>query len=465
MPAIDRLRRNVARSWGGRTSGDVLVNRPAGLWPYGVESPITSDCAQCGGRGCSSCVWAAGAGQGLTVGGSHMDMGYGYGLIGPNGPDRGNWPGPLPQAWWNTGGVGGGLLPAVTRATQIITSPTVRNVWEITSNHWATEERVPHWVSDPMGARTSFGPSTASLPTALRMTGHDYWSTVLTHAIWWGRGVMMFEVNELGRPIAGTFQVLNPFLVHEVEGRYVLGLGEDYELRFEFDGSKSFGGKRYQIRVLRGLPPHSEGDFFGGVLIRHGLTFGIGARVQSYESSTFDSGIPAGVLSVSTPNFGAEKAEELRRAWERAHGGDRRGIAVLNSGVSFSPVSLNPVEADLSKLKQSNLVDVAHAFGISASWLDTASGDSDTYANLVDRRRDLVDHTLAEWGESLMQVIDTMLPAGQRARVRWRDYTAADFGATLGQAVAAKNAGLITEDEARQLIGYMPLQGEGDLDA
>lgn len=445
------------RAFGARTSGNLLVNNQATWWPNGCESPVTS-----GGFGCDdpAMVWGAGPGQGLAYGGSHMDTGYGYGSIGPNGPDSGNLPGPLPAAWWNRFGSNAGELPpGVTRATEIITSPINRNRWEIVRDGAPSGDRLPHWVADPMGAAPVQGPSQATLPASQRLTSHDFWGTFLTHALWFGRGVLLYEINDSGRPIAGTFQIINPFLMHDMGEAWVLGFDTEHELVFDFDGRATVGGRQFEMKVLRGMPPHGESDYFGGVLIRHARTFGVAVKVASYEANVFNTGIPAGVLEVSTPNFDADRAAKLRQSWEAAHGGDKRGIAILNANVKFSPVSLNPVEADLSKLKGSNLVDQAHAFGISASWLDTAGGDSLTYANLVDRRRDLVDHTLAEWGASIMQTLSTMLPAGQELRIRWRDYTAADFSKTLDDAIKGVASGLLTVDEGRELIDYARMDG------
>lgn len=407
MTKSSRLQKQAERAYGTRTSGNLLINRPAQLWPGDGASPVTSGPnGYCPPDGTDmELVWGAGPGQGNSIGGSHNDVGYGYGMIGPNGPDEGNFPGPLPSAWWNNYGTGtAGFIPAITRATQIIVSPIVRNAWEMSYDHWATEVRCPHWIHDPMGARTSFGPSAPALPSAARLTEHDYWSTVLVHALWWGRGVMLFQVNESNTPIQGTFQILNPFLVHERGGHYVIAPDTDSETVFDFDGTVKIGNTRWCIRVMRGLPPHLEGDAFGGVLIRHGKAFGIGAKIQAYEGQTFNTGIPSGVLQVSKPNFTPDASRALLAEWNKAHGGDRRGVAVLSAGVTFSPVSLNPVETDLSKIKQSSLVDIAHAFGISASWLDTAGGDSncvDTETEALTKRGWLRQHELVDGDEFL----------------------------------------------------------------
>ena len=437
-----------------RTSGNMLFN--GGLssqWPSGDR--VQPTCGMCGS--CDECLaWVAGPGQGQAVGGWQGlgAVGYGYGAIGPNGPDRGNLPGELPSgAWWNTRGTGGSLIPAITRATQVIVSPVVRTNWRL-----ASRGPLPQWIVAPMLAGKMFGPLLPAFPAPRRLHSHDFWSTLLTHALWWGRGAFIFQESEDGQPLAGTMRILNPFMVGFEGGRWVLDPGSDDPLVSDAEGGFRIGPVRWQMKLLRGLPPHDPSDdHFGGVLVRHSETFGIAAHIQSYSKNVFHQGIPAGVLKVSKPNFGQEDADALLSAWKRAHGGDRRGVAILNSTVDFSPVSLNPVETDLTRVHKASTMDVARAFGLSAAWLDEG-GDSLTYANMVDRRRDLVDHTLAEWGASMMEVLTTILPAGQRLEINWAKYTSGDFSIQLDNAIKGFQAGLLTMDEARDLLDLGPLE-------
>ena len=407
-------------------------------------------------------MWSAGIGEGNTFGGSWSDMGYGYGAIGPNGPDRGNWPGPLPDGvWWGRYGGAGEVLPAVTRATNLIVGPVVRTKWQIRRYNDPAPVDLPTWLYAPMLAGKVFGGGPDKplplFPAARRLDSFAFWSTLATHALWWGAGVFAYLEDASGQPQAGSLHILNPFLIARGSGGgWVLDAFGDDPVETDFDGGVTVGGRRWQIRMLRGFPPHDDHHLFGGVLIRHAKTFGIGAHIQTYAENVFHQGIPAGVLKVSTPNFGPEEAQQIRRAWMDAHGGDRRGIAVLNSAVDFSPVSITPVEADLDKVKRLSMMDIAHAFGLSSAWLDTGS-DSLTYANVSDRRRDLVSHTLELVGAGVAEMVTTILPAGQRMEIVWSDYTSAAEEDKIPILTQAVTSGLMTVDEARAELKLPPL--------
>jgi hypothetical protein len=446
-----------------RSSGEISRNGPSRWVGGGGVAPSSLACS-CGGTGCADCalVWPAGPGSGMAVGGSHLNIGYGYGPIGPNGPDRGNWPF-LPGAdamWWGNGGAGGSLLPAVTRLTTLIVSTVVRTRWRLLRGR--TEEiPLPLWVTDPQLAGGRHGEGGSLIPITHRLDQFGVWSTLLTHALWWGRAGFAAIEGSDGQPLAGSIRILNPFLVGAGEhGGFVLDPGGDDPLVTDADGRVRVGGRDWRVVVLRGLPPHDQGDHFGGVLVRHAATFGVGAHIQSYSRGVFHQGVPAGVLKVSTPNFGAEEAQTLRAAWERAHGGDRRGVAILNAGVDFSPVSLSPVETDLDRVRRGNLMDVAHAFGVSSAWLDIG-GDSLTYANMVDRRRDLLTHSLEGFAAQFTEALSSVLPIGQHVEIAWSDYTAASLEESVPVLVQAVQAGVMTVDEARRHLRLPPMSAGG----
>jgi HK97 family phage portal protein len=304
-----------------------------------------------------------------------------------------------------------------------------------------------------MGADSISGPTSALLPAGRRLTAQPFWSTVLTHAIWWGRGVFAFIENIDRQPIPGSVRILNPYMVGvDSAGRFELYGDDGDTVTSDHDGRLVVGGMPWRIVAVRGLPPNN-GLTDEGVLLRHFGLLRLGAHIHRYGENVFASGVPSGYLKVTSPNLTQDVADGLKSSWMAAHGGSKRSVAVLNAVTDYTPISINPVDADTGGLKQALLTDVAHAFTLSAAFLDSGGGGSLTYANITDRRREVVDLTLSAWAQSLMETIGSVLPGGTTIKVDWPSFTSPDLKEQLPIMVAGVQAGLLSRGEARRLLG------------
>ena len=400
--------------------------------------------------------------------------------------DYGQHPGPgrtLPDAaWWlgqdswngaddacpdfeKWGGVGfdrgtDSVLPAVTRCQMSIVNSVVRTPWVFEKSGEVHD--VPLWVRDPMLLGGAPGTDRGVLPMGDRMTGLSFWSTVLTHMIFWGRAVCVYSPNSKGEPTAGTFRLINPYLVERdkrdgFDDGWVLNPGADEPIRTGHDGRFKLSGTDWRLVVFRGMPPNDD-EMMEGVLTRHWETMRLGAAVSQYTADTFSSGVPSGFLKVSTPNFDAEKADALREKWMASHGVGKREVAVLNAQVDYSPISINPTDAEADKLTRLSRSDVALAFNLDPVIVgEGASGL--TYNNQSDRREDFVDFTASGWAGLLMETLSALLPFGQELRVNWGLFTSANFEAQVPIMAQAVESGLLSQREARQRMGLDPQIG------
>lgn len=375
--------------------------------------------------------------------------------IGPNGPG----------GWWNR--PSGSILPAVTRCTTILVNPIVRTPWQVYTRtsmgqgppKTALGSPIPLWMADPTLRGRTPGETVSAMPWAARRSSHEFWQTILTHAIWWGLGAFVCQETVEQTPMPGTLQILNPYMLADQGGYWVIDPGGDGPIVTDFDGRFTMGGLPYRVYVMRGLPPN-DSMAPEGVLTRHFDTLRLGASIHTFQVGSFGNGVPPGYLKVATPNFDEAKAQKLKADWMAAHGGDQKSIAVLNALVDFTPISISPVDAETTGLKNAHLVDVAHMFGLSASWLDTSAGASLTYANVTEKRKELLDISLTGWGQQLMEMLNATLPYGTGVRIMWDRFTNPDLieqATTLTQAV---QAGWLTIEEARMRVGLDPLGAE-----
>jgi hypothetical protein len=305
------------------------------------------------------------------------------------------------------------------------------------------------------------------------MDGHSFFASLLADAILFGQGGFVYIEGSDGSPIAGTLSLLNPLMFTVDESGYVVldWLGKK-PLRTDYDGRFMLGGVTWRVAVLPGLYPN-HGRWPQGVLLRHFGTFQVGARLGNYLGDLYATGVPSGYLSVSTPNFGAlmvpdpddttgktqiRESDLLKREWMRAHGKGKRSVAVLNSMVAYSPISMSPVDAEAAKMASANRVDIAHAFGLSGIWLDEGVGGL-SYSNSSERRADLVNLTSAGWGEKLTMLISSLMPYGTEASVNWMSFVQPSAETLMPALVSAVQSGILTAHESRQMLGIVPWEG------
>ena len=415
------------------------------------------------------------------------------GAIGPHGPDwqgygyippyrggpigrAGEWGGTyaMPEQVMN----GQGVLAAVTRATNIIIGPPIRTTWRYYRNtdpaasladmrRGNVEVPRPLWVADPqlVGNIPGGEMGRPTIPRGRRLGAHDFWRTLLCHALWWGHGALLFTTDTNGQPLAGTLRIVHPGMWGWTEdGRLALGTDTDDPVEFDEDGTAQVGTVTWHMALLRGFAPH-DGLTPGGALTRSGLLLSTATQFNTYLNNVLQTGVPAGVLKVTTPNFDQTDADTLKSRWMDAHGGARKSVAVLNAGIDFTPLQLNVVDADIVANKGQILVDIAHAFGLSAAWLDASLGSGGgniTYANISDRRRDLLDHTLADHGRNLEDLVSSLLPWGTQMSIDWAAYLNTDPSRDLAAVEQGLRMGYMTKAEARERLA-MPVIDESEL--
>jgi hypothetical protein len=269
----------------------------------------------------------------------------------------------------------------------------------------------------------------------------------------------VFVENAEGQPTPGSLRLINPWLVWpDEDGHWVIDPRGETPIRTDFNGRFLAGGKVWRLVVLRGLGPN-DGAVHEGVLVRHFETFRLGASVSKYVARTFEGlGVPSGLLKVSTPGFKETDAKKLKDDWMAAHGSSKRSVAVLNATVEFQPISITPVDANAEGMVHVTRLDIAHAFGLAGVWLDEGASGL-TYQNNSDRRRDLVDISLAGWSESLMATMTAILPFGTRVEVDWATFTQPSIEALASPLVQMVQTGILTADEARQYLGLVRKTG------
>ena len=377
-----------------------------------------------------------------------------------NAPD--GWEVEQPWLWWtgpaNGSGSGGpfgnplpgsggpwmnwAALPSVARATSLIVDTLAGLPWHVLRG---TEKLpVPDWIADPQALRIDGRVIDPGAVADARWSRMDFWAQWLTSALWFGDGYLYVPQRDTyGQPKPPLY-VLHP---HDVE----LDAGTYYVAEQRMDP--------LQIIHLRGLEPITGGHG-SGVFDRFAAALGYSISLKDYAAGVFHAGVPAGYLKVQKDGMSQEKADELKAKWLAAHGQGQRSIAVLNSVTEFHPLTFTPVDAELIAAMQADINDLANAFGVPAYMLG-GSTDSNTYANIESRRRDLVTFTHLPWATRIEAVLDAQLPRGTSLKVALDAMARADTKTRWETYEIALRTKAMTIDEVRELedlepLGYQP---------
>lgn len=311
--------------------------------------------------------------------------------------------------WWTGVLAPTSPIPAnMTRGISIIVNPLVRMPWDFSAGD------VPIWVRDPMAlnkARPGVADSGVR-PFLSRESRFDFWSRWIRDAIFYGTGLFSYLPDSQGQPLQGTL------VRHDPRNLYapVDEVNFDWALlwrgqQFDVDDMGRIVGTGRVLHFIHGLP--------GGVLGLHATELALATKVVEYGTNVFDSGVPSGVLSTEQPVTQAQ-ADQVRDEWERTQ--RRRRIAVLGNGARYQQVVISPVDAELVSMARLSNTQVAHMLELAAYQLDGDTGDSNTYANIVDRRSEFVDGTLAAWSARLEEAISALLPWGQAMKIDFSNY-------------------------------------------
>lgn len=130
-----------------------------------------------------------------------------------------------------------------------------------------------------------------------------------------------------------------------------------------------------------------------GVLDLNAELLNLALNQQEYSSSLLENGsLPMAILT--TPSKLSDKAmERITKSWRSAYQGKKNAgkTVVLEEGMEYKPVSLNPNELDLSTSKNSTLSDIARIFGIPESMLNA---DANKYNSNEQNNLHFLQYTL-----------------------------------------------------------------------
>ena len=170
-----------------------------------------------------------------------------------------------------------------------------------------------------------------------------------------------------------------------------------------------------------------------------------------------------GILKFNEMTMNVDK-EAIRAAWQQVHSGvdGGKGIAIMDYNCDFIPVSQNANESQMIETRSFNVTEVARYFGISPVMLQDLSNSS--YSTIEASQLEFVTHTLLPYISLFESEFNRKLSDGTFYVDLDENYLLkSDKQAEANYITSLKNAGIISINEARQMIGLAPVDGADNL--
>ena len=206
------------------------------------------------------------------------------------------------------------------------------------------------------------------------MTSFSFRETLMTHLLLYGNAFAQIIRNGKGEVIA-----LYPLM----PDRMKVDRDEHGRIYYEYMKQQDEAATMKTGTVI--LSPED-------VLHIPGLGFD---GLEEYGASFFANGASPGAV-LEHPGV-LKDPEKVRTAWQEAYGGPHKAnrVAVLEEGMKFTPISINPQEAQFLETRKFQLDEIARIFRIPPHMI----GDLEhaTFSNIEEQSLEFVQYTLQPW--------------------------------------------------------------------
>ena len=253
------------------------------------------------------------------------------------------------------------------------------------------------------------------------MTSFIFRETLMTHLLLWGNAYAQIIRNGRGEVVA-----LYPLMPDRMKVDRD-GDGHIYYEYMVYDNDDAAGrtgtnesGKVYRLSPRDVL--HIPGLGFDGLVGYSPIAMaknaiGLAIATEEYGSKFFANGAqPSGVLE--HPGVLKDPAR-IRENWQATYGGSENShkIAVLEEGMKYTPISINPQDAQFLETRKFQINEIARIFRVPPHMI----GDLDraTFSNIENMSLDFVKYTLDPWLARWEQAMSRALLSGKEEKAKY----------------------------------------------
>ena len=345
-------------------------------------------------------------------------------------------------------------LSAVYRCVEVISDAIASQNWDYLSFSDADG-----WVSDPFNP-VNYMINNEPHPAMSRFT---IMKTLVAKILLEGNGYIIIRRDSF----------LNPVRLDLVSGNVIEYIRRDgtvyYEVQYagyDITATNSTTTEIVQGEDMIHVLNFTYDGFQGVSTIRHAVnSMGLAYASESSAKGFFTSGANmSGILEVEgklTP----EKAKNIKDAWAKAFNitsGQPGGIAVMESGLKFNPVTVNPKDAQMLETRKFNVVEICRFFGVSPS--KVFDNENLTYSNIESFQLGFLTDTIspldakieAEFNRKLLR---KSLRPTTKFNLKIDDLLRANLDSTANYVSKLFQCGGYTVNEVRKKAGNPKIKG------
>ena len=189
------------------------------------------------------------------------------------------------------------------------------------------------------------------------------------------------------------------------------------------------------------------------------LISGERASVDYANRVIAEGATPNGVLEMDG-TLSDDAFTNLRDSWNGAHGGSNNGsrVALLESGVTYKPISLSPVQIGLLDGRKYSRSEIAGIYRVPPHMIGEMS--QATYSNIADQSKSFYRYTLAPWLTSIEQRLNHSLAGpGQMYRFDTDGLLRPSLQDESTSYKSLIETGILSPNEVRERMGLGPREG------
>lgn len=294
------------------------------------------------------------------------------------------------------------------------------------------------------------------------MTAVDFWQVVVAMMLL--RGTAFVELKRLGGRVVSLSPITNGVITWEKNG-------SDYTFTHTVNGKS----RKLARKDLWIIPAFTLDGMFGVSPICYGANvFSSAIAANKASNQTFQNGLSAsGFVSFgkgATDWLTQDQRDQLRDNIGRfAHGGAKSGgVFVLEGGMGFTPLSMNPEDAQMLETRAFNVEEICRWYGVPPTLVGHGDKTSNWGTGLEQQNIAFLTYNLRPWLMKIEQSIWTnLIDSTEQATI----YAEFNVEGLLRADTAGRSAwyremvsnGMMTRDEVRVKENWEPMGGMAEV--